>query len=111
MALKRLQEEHADHRKSQDRFVLEAEVTGRLEHRGIVPVYSFGHAENGRPFYAMRFVSGTSLKRPSPGSTQPRRAAPPPAIARSTCAGCWAGSSMSVTRWLTRTVAESSIAT
>ena len=63
VALKRLQEENADHRKSQDRFVLEAEVTGRLEHRGIVPVYSFGHAENGRPFYAMRFVRGTSLQK------------------------------------------------
>ena len=37
-------------------------MTGRLEHRGIVPVYSLGHFENGRPFYAMRFVSGTSLK-------------------------------------------------
>ena len=37
-------------------------MTGRLEHRGIVPVYGLGHFENGRPFYAMRFVSGTSLK-------------------------------------------------
>jgi eukaryotic-like serine/threonine-protein kinase len=62
VALKRLQEQHADYRQSQDRFVLEAEVTGRLEHKGIVPVYSLGRSENGRPFYAMRFVSGTSLK-------------------------------------------------
>ena len=62
VALKRLQERHADNRRSQDRLVLEAEVTGCLEHRGIVPVYSLGHSENGRPYYAMRFVSGTSLK-------------------------------------------------
>ncbi len=62
VALKRLQERHADNPQSQTRFLLEAEVTGRLEHRGIVPVYSLGHFENGRPFYAMRFVSGTSLK-------------------------------------------------
>jgi serine/threonine-protein kinase len=62
VALKRLQAQHADHCRSQDRLVLEAEVTGSLEHRGIVPVYSFGRSENGRPFYAMRFVSGTSLQ-------------------------------------------------
>jgi serine/threonine-protein kinase len=62
VALKCLQEQYADHHRSQDRLVLEAEVTGRLEHRGIVPVYSLGYSESGRPFYAMRFVSGTSLK-------------------------------------------------
>ncbi len=62
VALKRIQEHHADDRQSQARFLHEAEVTGRLEHRGIVPVYGLGHFENGRPFYAMRFVSGTSLK-------------------------------------------------
>ncbi len=62
VALKRLQDYHADNLQSRTRFLHEAEVTGRLEHRGIVPVYSLGHFENGRPFYAMRFVSGTSLK-------------------------------------------------
>jgi eukaryotic-like serine/threonine-protein kinase len=62
VALKRIQEHRADDRQSQARFLHEAEVTGRLEHRGIVPVYALGHFENGRPFYAMRFVSGTSLK-------------------------------------------------
>ena len=30
-----------------NRFLLEAEVTGRLEHPGIVPVYGIGEAENG----------------------------------------------------------------
>jgi serine/threonine-protein kinase len=62
VALKRIQEKHADHPQSRTRFLHEAEVTGRLEHRGIVPVYGLGHFENGRPYYAMRFVSGTSLK-------------------------------------------------
>jgi eukaryotic-like serine/threonine-protein kinase len=62
VALKQIQEPYADNRRSQARFLHEAEVTGRLEHRGIVPVYSVGRFENGRPFYAMRFVSGTSLK-------------------------------------------------
>ena len=62
VALKRIQEPKADNPQSRTRFLHEAEVTGRLEHRGIVPVYSLGHFENGRPYYAMRFVSGTSLK-------------------------------------------------
>ena len=44
------------------RFVLEAEVNGGLEHPGIVPVYSLGTYDDGRPFYAMRFVEGDSLK-------------------------------------------------
>ena len=62
VALKRIQDKHADNPQSRTRFLHEAEVTGRLEHRGIVPVYGLGHFENGRPYYAMRFVSGTSLK-------------------------------------------------
>ena len=62
VALKQIQNGHADNPQSRARFRHEAEVTGRLEHRGIVPVYGRGHFENGRPFYAMRFVSGTSLK-------------------------------------------------
>ncbi|HEX3450037.1 MAG TPA: protein kinase, partial [Isosphaeraceae bacterium] len=62
VALKRIQEKHADSSESRTRFLHEAEVTGRLEHRGIVPVYGLGHFENGRPYYAMRFISGTSLK-------------------------------------------------
>ena len=41
---------------------MEAEINGGLEHPGIVPVYSLGAYENGRPFYAMRFVEGDSLK-------------------------------------------------
>jgi eukaryotic-like serine/threonine-protein kinase len=44
------------------RFVLEAEINGGLEHPGIVPVYSLGSYGDGRPFYAMRFVRGDSLK-------------------------------------------------
>src|SRR5262249_53242020 len=37
-------------------------ITGRLEHPGIVPVYGLGHYPDGRPFYAMRFIKGDSLK-------------------------------------------------
>jgi eukaryotic-like serine/threonine-protein kinase len=39
VALKRMQEQHADDLQLRARFVVEAEVTGGLEHPGIVPVY------------------------------------------------------------------------
>jgi serine/threonine-protein kinase len=42
--------------------VREAEITGRLEHPGVVPVYGLGQYADGRPFYAMRFIKGDSLK-------------------------------------------------
>jgi hypothetical protein len=62
VALKQILDRHADDPGSRTRFLLEAEVTGRLEHPGIVPVYSLGTYTNGRPYYAMRFIRGDSLK-------------------------------------------------
>src|SRR5205823_1896154 len=62
VALKEIQQRHAHHAESRARFVLEAELTGRLEHPGIVPVYGLGCYEDGRPYYAMRFIKGDSLE-------------------------------------------------
>jgi formylglycine-generating enzyme required for sulfatase activity/tRNA A-37 threonylcarbamoyl transferase component Bud32 len=62
VALKEIQKRHASQPESRARFLLEAEVTGQLEHPGIVPVYGLGSYADGRPFYAMRFVQGDSLK-------------------------------------------------
>ncbi len=61
VALKQIKPDRADDADSRARFLLEAEVTGRLEHPGIVPVYGLGVDVQGRPFYAMRFVRGKSL--------------------------------------------------
>ena len=47
---------------SRQRFLVEAEITGGLEHPGIVPVYGLGTYGDGRPYYAMRFIQGDSLK-------------------------------------------------
>ncbi|MBN1911407.1 MAG: SUMF1/EgtB/PvdO family nonheme iron enzyme [Pirellulales bacterium] len=44
------------------RFVEEAEITGQLEHPGVVPVYAMGTDRDGMPFYAMRLVRGNTLK-------------------------------------------------
>src|SRR4029434_10195956 len=60
--LKQALDAHADDPDSRQRFVLEAEVTGGLEHPGIVPVYGLGTYGDGRPYYAMRFIRGDSLK-------------------------------------------------
>ncbi len=62
VALKQLLDQHADDPSSARRFLLEAEITGGLEHPGIVPVYGLGTHGDGRPFYAMRFIRGDSLK-------------------------------------------------
>jgi serine/threonine protein kinase len=55
-------EHHADDPINRERFLIEAEITGGLEHPGIVPVYGLGTYGNGRPYYAMRFVRGDSLE-------------------------------------------------
>src|SRR5262249_53250199 len=62
VALKQILDQHADDPVSRQRFLLEAEVTGGLEHPGIVPVYGLGSYADGRPYYAMRFIRGDSLK-------------------------------------------------
>jgi serine/threonine-protein kinase len=62
VALKEIRPEHADRAESRARFLLEAEINGRLEHPGIVPVYSLGAYEDGRPYCAMRLIEGATLK-------------------------------------------------
>lgn len=62
VALKQIKEERAGAEQSRDRFLFEAEVTGGLEHPGIVPVYGLGRYDDGRPYYAMRFIKGETLK-------------------------------------------------
>ncbi len=62
VALKEIQEHHAEDPQIQERFTREAEITGRLEHPGIVPVYGYGRHHDGRPYYAMRMVQGETLK-------------------------------------------------
>jgi serine/threonine-protein kinase len=62
VALKQIQPENADDVANRTRFTLEAEVTGRLEHPGVVPVYGLGCGPQGQPYYAMRLIKGESLK-------------------------------------------------
>jgi tetratricopeptide (TPR) repeat protein/tRNA A-37 threonylcarbamoyl transferase component Bud32 len=62
VALKEIQDRFADHPDARARFLREAEVTGKLEHPGVVPVYGLGVYPDGRPYYAMRFIRGESMQ-------------------------------------------------
>jgi len=44
-----------------ERFLLEAQVTGQLEHPGIVPIYAIGMTPSGQPFYTMKLIAGRTL--------------------------------------------------
>jgi serine/threonine protein kinase len=61
VALKQIKSQWADDEDSRARFLLEARITGRLEHPGIVPIYALGADATGRPYYAMRLIRGESL--------------------------------------------------
>jgi serine/threonine protein kinase/tetratricopeptide (TPR) repeat protein len=59
-----------------DLFLREAQITGQLEHPGVVPVHELGEDENGEPFYVMKFIQGRTLTKaiaeyhapPTPGA-------------------------------------------
>src|SRR6185312_1996526 len=61
VALKEIRLDKAYEPQSRARFLLEGEVTGNLEHPGIVPVYGLGTYTDGRPYYAMRYIRGKNL--------------------------------------------------
>jgi serine/threonine-protein kinase len=62
VALKELLPERAGRPETWARFLKEAQVTGQLEHPGIVPIYEVGQRPDDRvPFYTMRFVRGRTL--------------------------------------------------
>lgn len=51
-----------DKEQALERFFAEAQVTGQLEHPGIVPVHELGQDQDGKPFYVMRMIHGRTLK-------------------------------------------------
>ena len=48
--------------RSVGRFLEEAQVTGQLDHPGIVPVHELGLDQDGRVFFTMKLVKGEDLK-------------------------------------------------
>jgi serine/threonine protein kinase len=62
VALKFLRRDRAGDAESRRRFLQEAEITSRLEHPGVVPIYTLGTDGAGVPCYAMRFIRGATLQ-------------------------------------------------
>ena len=62
IALKQLRPERASDSSLCARFLREAQITGQLEHPGVVPVYELSRRpDTHQPFYTMRFVKGHTL--------------------------------------------------
>jgi len=62
IALKELKADKASSPRNRNRFFREAQLTGQLEHPGIVPVYEYATNDDGsRSYYTMRFVKGRTL--------------------------------------------------
>jgi PAS domain S-box-containing protein len=62
VAIKELFPENAGNPKIAARFIREAQLTGQLEHPGVVPVYELDRGtEANQPFYTMKFVRGRTL--------------------------------------------------
>jgi len=75
VAIKELLDDSPDPAGSQRRFFAEAEITGQLEHPGVVPIYALGTDGQGKPFYAMRLIGGGTLTQAVKDYHQSRRPA------------------------------------
>lgn len=62
VAVKRIKSRYADDPGSRRRFLTEAQLTAKLDHPGVVPVFGLVNDVRGRPCYAMRFIRGETLK-------------------------------------------------
>jgi serine/threonine-protein kinase len=77
LAVKALRPEHRGDPAAQRRFLEEAQITGQLQHPGVVPVHHVGRLPDGRPYFAMKLVRGQTLAdlleaRADPGQELPR---------------------------------------
>jgi serine/threonine-protein kinase len=77
LALKVLLEQHRENPGLIRRFVEEAQISGQLQHPGVVPVYELGTLDDHRPYFAMKLVKGRTLadllaERAGPTEDQPR---------------------------------------
>ena len=71
LAVKVLLDSHRDRPDLVRRFIEEAQISGQLQHPGIVPIYELGAFADCRPYFAMKLVKGRTLssllaERPDP---------------------------------------------
>ena len=60
VALKQIHRKSGRDQSIRDEFLMEAVLTGKLEHPNIVPVYEVGESPNGELFYSMKNIEGQS---------------------------------------------------
>ncbi|WP_143544093.1 serine/threonine-protein kinase [Rhodopirellula sp. MGV] len=61
VAIKRIIGETHD-QELRDQFLHEAQITGRLQHPGVVPVHELGQEQTGEMFYVMKLLEGDTLR-------------------------------------------------
>jgi serine/threonine protein kinase len=61
LAVKLLHADYQGHPHLIRRFVNEARICGRLQHPGVVPVHTVGTLDDGRPYFTMKLVEGSTL--------------------------------------------------
>ncbi|MFM7130260.1 MAG: serine/threonine protein kinase, partial [bacterium] len=61
VALKCLKPEHLYHALTPTSFLLEAEINGKLDHPGVLPMYGLGYTDDGVPFYVMKMIETPDL--------------------------------------------------
>jgi serine/threonine-protein kinase len=61
LAVKVLLEQHRENPDLIRRFVEEAQISGQLQHPGVVPVYELGTLADLRPYFSMKLVKGRTL--------------------------------------------------
>jgi serine/threonine-protein kinase len=62
LALKVVHQKHRDNPELKRRLVVEAQITARLDHPGIVPIHARGELPDGRAYYTMRLIRGRTLR-------------------------------------------------
>ncbi len=77
VALKVLLESHRGHPEATKRFIEEAQISGQLQHPGIVPLHEIGLIAGDIPYFTMKLVKGTTLEallvaRKDPASSRQR---------------------------------------
>jgi serine/threonine-protein kinase len=61
LAVKVMQAQHQHNEGAIARFLAEARLTAQLQHPGIPPVHEVGRMADGRPFFAMKLIEGSTL--------------------------------------------------
>jgi serine/threonine-protein kinase len=77
LAVKVLLDQHCNQAEPVNRFLVEAQICGQLQHPGVVPVYDLGTLADRRPFFAMKLVKGQTMAALLAGRSSPADDLPP----------------------------------